>query len=505
MSRVSELDSPDLENYNDEADAPSGSEKSESGTKRHDDENSKYSASDSDDGRDLQIPSIDEQIEKIGFGHFQRRCLVLFCLIMTSRGTEFVCSYLLPSYLLVLWNLDSRDYRVQTWISFGSYCMGTVLGGVLSDKYGRHIVLLASGSGFMIATFCRAISPDWYMYCAMHLVGEFCAGCELPIVLSLAYEFIPRSWRAESLVALIGSGVFFGSMLIYIINNLIVLAFNTPMPNDWWRFLVAWSALPHTVSVAMLWSNTPESPRWLLTKGRRQLCSSLLKFIAEENHTESQLIADGEVRVRSIVNYEISLRDVMSSTTFLYLWLMSTVCMTASLLLVCCDLQSSQSDAIDDSVSDRIWYSQSTVPLLQPIIIALSMFMTSVFDLHSSIFVAYGLAGCFCLGTSVFWGSGLLGVAINRVHLCFIFASGYQALALAIGSFPTAFRSTFVGLCCSIALVSGACMYGLIGSTERRVPLISYPIMSVVEAAMSVLILQVPSLVWTKANQEWPD
>lgn len=495
MQAIDSRDDCHFENTTDSADAPSGSEKSESICKSLDDEKS---STDSEEGPETQLPSIDDQIERVGFGRFHKRCLLLLCFIMASRGTEYVLFYILKPNLVAQWSLDTKVYDIHTWISFGCLCIGMVLGGVLADKYGRHVVLLVSAIGVSISTLCRAVSPDWYMFCAMHFGNEVLAGCEFPIVLTLAHEFFPRKWRSESVVLILGSGLFLGVLFVSIINNFIAFAFDSSMPNNWWRFIVAVSVVPHLLSTAILWSDTPESPRWLLTKGRKQMCTSLLKLIAEENYAASRLLANGEVRVQRVVNFENSLLEALGSLSILRVWIISTTCMAASFLI---SLLSSLYSL--DSIY-FFGYKQSLLPILQPFVIALSIFLNGVVGLRSSTMIAYGMAAFFSLVTTMF-SSTVLKDALYQLHLCCLLVSGYQALVLAVASFPTAFRSTLIGLSCSFVLVSAGVACGLVTRTSFSISPIGFAVIALLEASMSALILYVPEETWTKASEKWPD
>ena len=482
-------------------DAPSESDKSESGTQTH--EANSNSASDSDEARDSSLPWIDEQYDRIGFGRFHRRCLIISCLILTSLGSEYTFGYLLPQYLSQ--QLDSSPVILEFYISLSCFGLGLIMGGIIADRHGRHGTLLASGIVTIVSTLCRAISPDWYMLRAMHSISEISSGCELPIVLAWTLEVIPSSWRSKSVILLMGSGIFVGSLYISLVHFLIVLFIDTSKPNDWWRFLIAMSVLPHIVSTCILWSNTPESPRWLLTKGRRRMCTSLLQIIAEENKTESQLIANGEVKPGNVLDYDASFLNVLTSTSVVRLSLMSFLSLGLSWFLSWWVFHLTPFIPFNSIVS-KVWDNKATVTCLQPLAVAVSIFLSSNLDLCFGIVLAYSFAGCLSFGIAIYSPSSWVGVALNQILLCLLFISATQTLSLAVASFPTAFRCTLIGSVCCIAGMSClvGCALAVVFEFALK-PYACYLIMATFEIALSVGMLQLPRDFWTKAAEEWPE
>ena len=487
----------------DGGDAPSESEKSDT-AQSNDDEQSKCSANNTDDDSEAMLPTIDEQIDQIGFGPFHKRCLLLFCLISSTRGVDLTFQYELRPYQLERWNLNLNEYVLYFLISASSSCLGFLLGGFLADRHGRHGVLLASGIFYVLSTLCKAIAPDALMFCAMHGLGELCAGCELPIVLSFAQELIPRNRRSKCIVVLLGSGVFVGYLFVAVIDTLAVLVFNMTHTINSWRLLVAISTIPHIIAIFILWSNTPESPKWLLTKGQKRMCSILLKFIAEENRSEMQLLADGEIRAGIVVPYDVSCRRALMSSSFLRVWIVCTLSLMVSLsfsLLVFLLMPSTSTDVSLSSLLDK----QASIIFLQPIAIATCLLLHTFADHHQSVAGVYAFASFVSAAISIGELSTWMITGLNLILLCCLFVALEQTLVLTVESFPTAFRCSCIGLSLCFSGLFTAGGYASVRTVASLHSSKSYGVMCFVEIALSVMISLIPRETWFSVQKEWPE
>jgi MFS family permease len=481
----------------DVGDAPSVSDKSDVGAQSNDDEQS-------DEDDDSILPSIEDQLDRIGFGFFHKRCLLLFCLIASSRGMELAFQHDLRPFRLEQWDLNLNDHVVYFVIAASFHCLGFLLGGFLADRHGRHGVLLASGIIYVLSTLCRAIAPDYFMFCAMHSLGEMCAGFELPIVMSFAQELVPRDWRSKFVLVLLGSGVFLGYLFIAVIDALAVFVFNMAHTLNSWRLLVAISTIPHIIAMSILWSNTPESPKWLLTKGRKRMCSILLKFIAEENGSESQLLADGEIRGGNVVHYDISCPRVLVSSSFLRVWIICTFSLLVSLsfsVLVFVLMPSNPADISVAALLDK----QASIPFLQPSAIAICLLLHSAVDHHKSIAVAYAFASC--VSIAIFMGefSTLVTTGLNLLLLCSLFVALKQTLVVTVESFPTAFRCSCIGMSFGFSGLVTAGGYATLRSEVLLHSSTSYAAMCILEMFLAVVIFLIPQDTWSRALEEWPE
>ena len=148
---------------------------------------------------------------------------------------------------------------------------GTVLGsfiwGWLGDRIGRRASIIMAGVSFIATSACGSM-PTFAMNVFMCFVMGLGVGGMLPIIFTLVAETIPARHRGW-LMVLIGGDV----AGAYIISSSLASAL---VPTYSWRIL--WLiGLPTGLLLVVLSHWIPESPRYLLAKGRMREAQDVLK------------------------------------------------------------------------------------------------------------------------------------------------------------------------------------------------------------------------------------
>ncbi len=139
--------------------------------------------------------------------------------------------------------------------------LGSLLFGRLSDRLGRQRIFLSSFVIITIAAFLQffATSP-WELF-ALRVVIGIGMGGDFTVGHAILAEFSPRKHRG----ALLGSFSVVWT-IGYVFANVLGMKYGDAVP-DAWRWLLASASAP-ALLVLLLRIGTPESPRWLLGKGR---------------------------------------------------------------------------------------------------------------------------------------------------------------------------------------------------------------------------------------------
>ncbi|ALX15744.1 metabolite transporter [Burkholderia cepacia JBK9] len=139
---------------------------------------------------------------------------------------------------------------------------GGFLGGWLSDRLGRQKPYFFGPVIFFVCSLAQLwVQSGEALFVLRFLIG-IGVGIEYPVAGSLLVEFMPRKYRGPRL-AMLTIIWFFGAALAYIVGN-IILGSAGP---DAWRWVLASPAVIGLV-LFVVRIGTPESPRWLLSKGR---------------------------------------------------------------------------------------------------------------------------------------------------------------------------------------------------------------------------------------------
>lgn len=140
---------------------------------------------------------------------------------------------------------------------------GGLVGGWLTDRFGRSRVFFVGPMLFTIFSLAALwIDSPEALFASRFFIG-IGVGIEYPVATALLVEFLPKAHRGPRLATLTILW-FAGAATAYIVGNLVLEAGGV----DGWRHALASTAI---IGIALLLVRigTPESPRWLLAKGRR--------------------------------------------------------------------------------------------------------------------------------------------------------------------------------------------------------------------------------------------
>lgn len=134
--------------------------------------------------------------------------------------------------------------------------------GPAADWAGRKSMLCISGLLYSIAAFIMLWSPTVYILILSRVVVGLAIGLASTIAPILISESAPAEIRGQlaTFPQLLGSsGLFFAYVMDFVLSL-------QPHPN--WRFMLGFLTIPSVLYVFLCIFVLPESPRWLVSKGR---------------------------------------------------------------------------------------------------------------------------------------------------------------------------------------------------------------------------------------------
>ena len=184
----------------------------------------------------------------------------------------------------------------------GSALVGSLIGvafaGWLSDKYGRKMILLLSGSLFSISAIGCALASGFSMLIMYRLIGGM--GVGIASMLSPLYisEISPPKLRGR-LVALYQLSIAIGILCSYFANSWLLETSSTPgfeqhsmfrliFKEEVWRAMLGMEAIP-ALSFFILVIIIPKSPRWLVVKGKFEQANKILSKIVGEKEASAEI------------------------------------------------------------------------------------------------------------------------------------------------------------------------------------------------------------------------
>jgi sugar porter (SP) family MFS transporter len=182
--------------------------------------------------------------------------------------------------LKALYSLTEGQKGFTVSIALFGTLFGTLMVGRPSDRWGRRPVLTVLSVVFVVSAIGCAFAWDWYALLVFRFIGGLAIGGTSVVSPVYITEIAPAR-RRGLLVAVSQLNIVVGILVSYLSNFLVAAVLGADHPAVWrWMFGVAVvpSAAFFLASLAI-----PESPRWLVKKGKRALAESILARFGHED------------------------------------------------------------------------------------------------------------------------------------------------------------------------------------------------------------------------------
>lgn len=168
----------------------------------------------------------------------------------------------------------------------GIFFGGGVFGWV-TDKIGRHKMYIADLIALALFSVLNAFATEvWQVVLCRFLLGV-AIGADYPIATSLLAEFLPKKHRGRLLGA---------TFVVWAVGAAVSFAVGYLLRDtgpDAWRIMVASPAI-FAIITLLFRLGTPESPRWLLSRGRREEADAVIKKVYGQQYGLKDIASDSE-------------------------------------------------------------------------------------------------------------------------------------------------------------------------------------------------------------------
>lgn len=233
-------------------------------------------------------PTATTPLPPLGNGPYNRR-LGQVAVIATFGGLLFgydtgVLNGSL-TFMAEYFELNAAQQGLITSILLIGAAIGAVVGGRLSDGIGRRTYILVLAVLFFIGAVGCVIAPTYEFLLLSRLVLGLAVGSASVTVPVYLAELAPFE-RRGSLVSLNELMIVGGQFLAFLMNAIIGNIWGAH--GEVWRFMLAIAALPAIVLFfGML--RMPESPRWLVRRGKRTEALAVLNTIRSGERAEAEM------------------------------------------------------------------------------------------------------------------------------------------------------------------------------------------------------------------------
>ena len=245
-----------------------------------------------------------KRLERLPFSWVQGRLLVMGGLGYTFDAMDLsMMAFILPP-VITLWGLTNQQTGFLGSSVLIGYLFGAFFAGTLGDLIGRRAVMMYALAIYAVATLIAAFAPNWEFLFWWRVLAGVGTGAESAIVAPFLSEFVQRKyrgWFVGSLSGFFSFGFVFAALLGYFI---------VPAHSQGWRIVQVITAVP---IVMLLWWRRalPESPRWLMQRGR------LAEAEREVAKMEAEAIRRGHTNLLSLETVEVPAVAVRQGGTFL--------------------------------------------------------------------------------------------------------------------------------------------------------------------------------------------
>ena len=175
--------------------------------------------------------------------------------------------------------MSTADIGVAAAVYVSGACVGALVFGHLTDRFGRKKLFLLTLGLYLLATVATAFSlnPMWFFICRFFTGAGI--GGEYAAINSAIDELIPAARRGIVDLAINGSfwlGTAFGASLSVLLLNPAFFA-----PGIGWRLAFGLGAFLGLL-ILLVRRNVPESPRWMFIHGRDKEADQLVRKIEDD-------------------------------------------------------------------------------------------------------------------------------------------------------------------------------------------------------------------------------
>jgi sugar porter (SP) family MFS transporter len=216
-------------------------------------------------------------------------------------GFDFsVISGVLP-FIEKYFNLNEWELGfTATVINFGAV-FGTLITGPIIDVFGRKKVLIVCAILYTVSAILSAIAVDFNVFNIARIIGGIAIGASIITAPVYVAEIAPPGYRGR-LVGINQFTIVLGISIAYFSNYFLL-----EIGENNWRWMLGVEAFP-AIFYFLFLLIVPESPRWLVMKGKVDFARKVLRKVNTEEDVEPELI---EIQMSLANRVKVSYSDLI--------------------------------------------------------------------------------------------------------------------------------------------------------------------------------------------------
>jgi MFS family permease len=236
---------------------------------------------------------IPERVDKLPWSRWHVRIITALGTSWLLDGLEVTLVGSLSGILESKHGLSLTDPQVTAAATI--YLVGAVCGalffGHLTDRLGRKKLFLVTLATYSVATICTALSMNFFFFAVCRFFTGLGIGGEYAAINSAVDELIPGKVRGT--VDLFVNATFWIGATVGSVAAFVLLGgHGLPLDKSWRYAFGIGGALG--LGVLLLRLKVPESPRWLMLRGKEQDANQVVATIEEQVRNSGKTITPPE-------------------------------------------------------------------------------------------------------------------------------------------------------------------------------------------------------------------
>ncbi|GAB3629666.1 MFS transporter [Pandoraea terrae] len=223
-----------------------------------------------------QQQALDRAMDDIGVTASHKKIIFMIMLGVMFDVFEQNAVGLIGPMLREQWGISVPQIALLNTLTFSAAALGRIGSGIIADRYGRRTMLSANLLLFTLGAIICALAPNYGVLAAGRFVVGIGLGGEISIAVTMLAELCSTRFRGTAVgLVSVGSGGF-GNMLAPAFGLAVFAMFPGA---DAWRWLFGCLVVP-AFFVIFYRRFIPETPRFLLSKGRVEEANRVLSILA---------------------------------------------------------------------------------------------------------------------------------------------------------------------------------------------------------------------------------
>lgn len=223
-----------------------------------------------------RLQQLERALDDIGVTPSHKKILALILFGVLFDVFEQNAVGLVGPLLREYWGISAAQIGFLNTLTFGAAAIGRLGSGYIADRFGRRTMLSINLMLFTLGALICALATNYTMLAAGRFIVGFGLGGEISIAVTMLAEFCSSRFRGVAVGAINVAGGGLGNMLAPGFGLAVFAFFPGP---DSWRWLFGCLVLP-AFFVLLYRRFIPETPRFLLSKGRVEEANRVLNILA---------------------------------------------------------------------------------------------------------------------------------------------------------------------------------------------------------------------------------